>query len=156
MRLVHISIVIIFSLSGAIGFMTTASASAEEDRNVVAKLDRQFQSAVKSNNAEVMANILHEQMVLILSDGRISTREEQLSEARSRTYSYEIQDEDPGTQTVRVFGDSAVVTAHLRIKGSSGKDSFDRHVWFSDTYVCTPRGWRYFVGQVGAVVRYPP
>jgi ketosteroid isomerase-like protein len=132
-----------------IGHLGGVMASAEEDRQMVADLDRQFQSAVKHNDAEAMAKILHSQMVLILSDGRVNTRDEQLDEARKKTLVYEIQDEDPGTQTVRVYGDTAVVTALLRIKGISGTKPFDRHIWFSDTYVRTPQGWRYFVGQVG-------
>jgi ketosteroid isomerase-like protein len=136
-------------MAAGIGFMGIALASAEEDRRVVGELDRQFQAAVKHNDAGTMARILHEQMVLILSDGRISTRDEQLDEAREKIFVYEIQDEDPGTQTVRVYGDTAVVTALLRIKGARGGVPFDRHLWFSDTYVRTPKGWRYFVGQVG-------
>lgn len=124
-------------------------ASAEEDRRAVAALDVQFQAAVKRNDADTMAKILHEQMVLIMSDGRVNTRAEQLEEARSKAITYEVQDEDPGSQTVRVHGDTAVVTALLRITGTKGGVPFDRHLWFSDTYVRTSQGWRYFVGQVG-------
>ena len=79
--------------------------------------------------------------------GAISTREEQLQEARERVYEYERQDEDGGTQTVRVWGDTAVVTARLWIKGTSRGVPFNRLVWFSDTYVRTENGWQYFVGQ---------
>jgi ketosteroid isomerase-like protein len=136
-------------LAAGTGYMEMALAAAEEDQRAVAELDRQFQSAVKRNDADAMAKILHEQMVLILSDGRVNTRDEQLEEARSKALIYEIQDEDPGTQTVRVYGDTAVVTALLRIKGTKDGVPFERHLWFSDTYVRTPQGWRYFVGQVG-------
>jgi ketosteroid isomerase-like protein len=129
--------------------MGTSLASDQEDMRVVAGLDRQFQLAVKRNDAESMAKIMHDQMVLILSDGRVNTREEQLEESRSKVLSYEIQDEDPGTQTVRIYGDTAVVTALLHIKGTKTGVPFERHLWFSDTYVRTPQGWRYFVGQVG-------
>lgn len=135
--------------------MGVAVSSAQEDWQVVAALDRQFQTAVKRNDADAMAQILHEQMVLIFSNGQTATREEQLTEARNRTFVYEIQDEEPGTQTVRLYGDTAVVTALLRIKGTQSGVPFDRHVWFSDTYVRTRYGWRYFVGQVGQSHPYP-
>jgi ketosteroid isomerase-like protein len=135
--------------AAGIGSMGISVASVNEDMRIVAALDRQFQLAVKCNDADTMANIMHEQMVLVLSDGRVNTREEQLEEARSKTLTYEIQDEDPGSQTVRVYGDTAVVTALLRIKGTKGGQPFARHLWFSDTYVRTPQGWRYFIGQVG-------
>jgi ketosteroid isomerase-like protein len=123
------------------------AASPESDRKQVAKLDTEFQAAVKRNDAATMARILHEDMVLILGDGRVNTREEQLQEARDKLITYEIQDEDPGTQTVRVHGNVAIVTALLRVKGTTGAKPFDRRLWFSDIYVHTPAGWRYFFGQ---------
>lgn len=52
-----------------------------------------------------------------------------------------------GTQSVRVHGDTAVVTARLRIKGTmTGKD-FERLLWFTDVYVRTPSGGAIFLGQ---------
>ena len=141
----------ILALSGA--WTAAALATPQSDRDEVARLDTEFQSAVKNNDAATMARILHDDMILILGDGRINTRVEQLQEARDRVIEYEIQDEDPGTQTVRVYGNTAVVTARLRIKGTSRGVAFDRHLWFSDTYVRTPAGWRYFFGQ--ASLRLP-
>ncbi len=66
---------------------------------------------------------------------------------------YEVQDEDPGTQVVRVWGNTAVVTALLRIKGTNKGVAFDRRLWFSDTYVRTKQGWKYVFGQ--ASLRLP-
>ena len=67
---------------------------------------------------------------------------------------YEAQVEDPGTQTVRMFGpDVAVVTARLWLKGVHGTgETFDRRVWFSDTYVRTADGWRYAYGQASTAL----
>jgi ketosteroid isomerase-like protein len=67
--------------------------------------------------------------------------------ADSKIIAYEIQDEDPGTQTVSVHGDTAVVTARLRIKGKMSGKEFERRLWFTDVYVRTPSGWHYFLGQ---------
>jgi ketosteroid isomerase-like protein len=135
----------LLALSGS--WTAAAAATPQSDRAEVARLDTEFQSAVKNNDAATMARILHNDMVLVLGDGRINTRAEQLQEARDRLIEYAIQDEDPGTQTVRVYGDTAVVTARLRIKGTSRGIAFERLLWFSDTYVRTAAGWRYFFGQ---------
>ena len=129
------------------------AATPESDRAEVAKLDSEFQAAVKANDAATMARVLHEDMALVLGDGRLNSREEQLKDARHKVIRYEIQDEDPGTQAVRVHGDSAIVTARLRIKGTRQGVPFDRRLWFSDVYVRTPAGWRYFFGQ--ASLRLP-
>jgi ketosteroid isomerase-like protein len=129
------------------------TATPESDRAEVAKLDSEFQAAVKRNDAATMARILHESMVLVLGDGTLNTRDEQLREARDWLITYEIQDEDPGTQAVRVHGDTAIVTARLRIKGTRQGVPFERRLWFSDVYVRTAAGWRYFFGQ--ASLRLP-
>jgi hypothetical protein len=55
--------------------------------------------------------------------------------------------EVPGTQKVRVWGDTAVVTALLWIKYTHEGKELDYKLWFSDTYVRTPKGWRYALGQ---------
>jgi ketosteroid isomerase-like protein len=122
-------------------------ASPEEDRRIIAALDTQYQEAVKRNDAEAMGRILADDFVLVLGTGKTYTRADLLESARSRKIVYEQQDEDPGTQIVRVWNDTAVVTARLWIKGVKEGEAFDRRLWFSDTYVRTPAGWRYVFGQ---------
>lgn len=126
-----------------------ANAARADARQIVAKLDTEFQAAVKVNDASIMERILHEDMVLVHGNGTTDTRAELIEEARNKVITYEQQDEDPGTQTVRVWGDTAVVTARLWVKGvRQGGTAFDRRVWFSDIYIRTPKGWRYVFGQV--------
>ena len=122
-------------------------ASPEQDRTEVAAMDTRYQEAVKRNDAETMAQILHEDFILVLGSGKTHTRADLLNEARSGRIRYEKQDEDPGTQTVRLWGDTAVVTARLWLKGVAEGKAFERRLWFSDTYVRTPKGWRYAFGQ---------
>ena len=125
-----------------------AFASSEEDRRVVAALDTEYQAAVERNDAETMARILHPDMILVVGRGTVFTREDLLRSARERDYVYERQVEDEGTQIVRLYGaDTAIVTALLWLKGVGPDGPFDRRLWFSDTYVRTPGGWRYAFGQ---------
>ena len=141
-------------LAMSLAVATAAQGSPEEeDRKAVAALDTEFQAAVKNHDVATIDRILHDDMVLILGDGRVVTREDHLAAAREKEILYEIQDEDPGTQVVRVAGDTAVVTARLWLKGVREGVPFDRRLWFSDTYVRTPKGWKYFFGQ--ASLRLP-
>ena len=57
------------------------------------------------------------------------------------------QEEEAGSQRVRVWGDTAVVTALLWIKAVQEGKPIDYKLWFSDTYGRTPTGWRYVFGQ---------
>lgn len=63
--------------------------------------------------------------------------------------------EEPGTQTVSVHGDVAIVTALLWLKGSTGGQPIERRLWFSDTYVRTANGWKYLFGQASLPLPLP-
>lgn len=122
-----------------------ALASSADDAKAVARLDTQYQAAVKANDADTMARILADDFVLVIGSGKTFTKEDLLQSARNKDFIYEHQEDTE--QTVRVWRDTAVVTAKLWLKGTQNGKPFDRTVWFSDTYVRTPGGWRYVFGQ---------
>ena len=124
-----------------------ASATPAADAEAVAALDTEYQAAVGRNDATTMDRILADDFVLVLGNGSVHTKAELLGEARAGSITWEQQTEVDASQQVRVWGDTAVVTAKLWVKGSSGGQSFDRKLWFSDTYVRTPKGWKYVLGQ---------
>ncbi len=121
------------------------AGSTEDDARAVAALDTEYQAAVKSNDAAAMDRILADDFVLVTGRGKVYTKADLLEEARKKSTAYEKQDELE--QKVRVWGDTAVVTALLWIKGTSDGKPIDRKLWFSDTYVRTPKGWKYAFGQ---------
>ncbi len=140
---------------GALAMSSAAYADANQDRATVAALDTEYQAAVERNDADAMERILHDDMILVIGRGLVFTREDLLRSAREEEYSYEIQAEEEGTQSVRLYGENtAVVTALLRLKGVGPQGPFDRRLWFSDTYVRTPQGWRYAFGQ--SSINLPP
>src|SRR6266704_5393551 len=138
-------ILIIIALS--FGTATDLNASPEEDAKTVAALDTKYQAAVKSNDASTMDQILADDFILVTGRGGVFSRADLIDQARKKEVTYERQDEEPGTQTVRVWGDTVVVTALLWIKSVQGGKPADYKLWFSDTYVRTPNGWRYVFGQ---------
>lgn len=124
-----------------------ALAAPNADRETVARIDRAYQAAVKRNDARAMAKILHPSFQLVMGDGRRFGRKQLLDDARTGRFTYELQDEEAGTQKVQIWGDTAIVTAKLLIKARSGGQMIDRTLWFSDTYVRTEAGWKYLFGQ---------
>jgi len=130
-----------------------AQASPEDDAKAVAALDTEYQTAVERNDAATMARILAYDFTLVTGRGQSFDKAALLDSARKPLAIYELQREEPGTQKVRVSGDTAVVTALLNLKGVREGKPFDYSLWFSDTYVRTPTGWRYFFGQ--ASLRLP-
>jgi ketosteroid isomerase-like protein len=142
-------------LTAGFALALVPAGTARDDAHVVAALDTEFQAAVKHNDAAAIARIQAEDMILVTGRGATFTRDDHVKAAQNQERTYEQQDELPGTQTVRVWGGTAVVTALLWIKGTakSGK-AFDYKLWFSDTYVRTPAGWKYAFGQ--ASLPLPP
>ena len=122
-----------------------ANGNSADDAKTVAALDTEYQAAVKSGDAATMSRILADNFVVISGSGKVYTKADLLDMARTGRVQYEHQEDT--NQTVRVWHDTAVVTAELWAKGTDMGKPFDFHVWFSDTYVRTPAGWRYVHGQ---------
>jgi hypothetical protein len=57
---------------------------------------------------------------------------------------------------VRLWQNTAVVTALLWEKGTNKGTPFDYKLWFSDTYVRTASGWRYVFGQASLPLPQTP
>lgn len=124
---------------------TSRAGSSADDEKAVAALDTEYQAAVKKNDIETMDRILADDFVLVTGLGKIYTKADLLEEARSKRMVYEHQEDS--AQKVRVWGDTAVVTALLWAKGTEDGKAFDYKLWFSDTYVRTPTGWHYVFAQ---------
>jgi ketosteroid isomerase-like protein len=131
----------------ALATTSKLNASAEEDAKTVAALDTKYQVAVKANDAATMDQILADDFILVTGRGKVFNKADLLDSARKKEVTYERQDEELGSQKVRVWRDTAVVTALLWIKSLQGGKPADYKLWFSDTYVRTPTGWRYAFGQ---------
>src|SRR5580698_5601490 len=112
-----------------------SNPSIEDDKKTVVALDAEYQAAVKINDASTMSRILADDFILVTGSGKAFTKVDMVNDAKAAATNYERNDED--IQTVRVWGNTAVVTAKLWEKGSTSGQSFDRRFWFSDTYVRT-------------------
>jgi ketosteroid isomerase-like protein len=139
MRLVtHLALLGVAGL--ALATLGAAPDSRAADEKAVADLDTQYQAAVEKNDADTMARILLDDFVLVVGNGTVYNKADLIKSAKDKDFVWEHQVEDPGTQKVRVHGDTAVVTARLWLKGTSGGKPIDKKLWFSDTYVRTPPG----------------
>lgn len=140
--------ILLISIVGLVVFVMSVhqtGALLPDNKKVLAELDAEYQLAVQKNDAETMNRILHEDFALVLGDGRSVGREHLLKLARDKTIVWEKQ--ESSDRTVRVWGDTAVVTALLHEKGVRGGKTIEQKLWFSDTYVRTAKGWRYVFGQ---------
>jgi ketosteroid isomerase-like protein len=129
----------------------TSRSSPSSEADVIKDLDTRYQKAVEQNDAATMDTLLAEDFMLVTGSGKAYTKADLLSEASSGRIHYDRQDDEG--QTVRTWGDTAVISAKLTAKGSESGKPFEYQVWFSDTYVKTRTGWRYVFGQSSLPVR---
>jgi ketosteroid isomerase-like protein len=146
MRALRLFSIPVLTVGGIVlfGFVRPVAPIAD-DKAIVAALDTRYQAAVKANDAAGMGAILADDFILVTGMGKVFTKADLLESARSKSITWEHQEDT--NQTVRVWGNTAVVTALLWEKGVGGGQTIDKRLWFSDTYVRTPSGWRYVFGQ---------
>src|SRR5690242_976163 len=79
--------------------------------NDVAALDTEFQAATGRKDVAAIDRLLPDDYILITSKGQVETKAGLLAEARDPKVIYTHQEDS--RQTVRVWGDTAVITALL-------------------------------------------
>ena len=115
------------------------------ERTIIA-LDAEYQDAVRRNDADAIARLLPLEFILVTGRGKVFTRSDLILEASEQIFFYERQEDSE--QRVRVYADDvAVITALLWCKGTERGAPFDYKLWFSDTYLRRPEGWRYTFAQ---------
>ena len=134
--------------------ISSQSSGQDDVKKIIVELDRAYQEAVKNNDAKTMARILADDFVLVTGKGKAFSKENLLKEAREGETIYERQEDSE--QIVRVWGDTAVITALLWVKGTSAGKSFEYRLWFSDVYKRTPNGWRYVFAQAAQPLAKEP
>jgi uncharacterized protein (TIGR02246 family) len=131
---------------------SSPAASAEvslndDDAKAVSALDGEYQAAVKANDSTTMDRILADDFVLVGGAGQSWTKADLLKQARDKQGKYERHEVEQGTQKVRVWHDTAVVTETVWVKGTENGKPVDHKVSVTATYVRTPGGWRYVSSQ---------
>ena len=107
----------------------------------------EFHSAVKANDARTIDRILADDFVLMHGAGPGVSKADILKQAREKQARYEHHEVEEGSQNVRVWRDTAVVTETLWVKGAEQGRPVDEKVAVTETYARTPDGWRYVSGQ---------
>ena len=125
------------------------------DAQMVGALDTVYRAAIKANDIAIMDQILADDFVLVSDSGASLTKADLINQAREKQTIYEDEEVEEGTQKVRVWRDTAVVTELLRIKGTRDQNPFDYKIRFSATYVRTATGWRYVFGQASIPLPKP-
>ena len=115
------------------------------DEDDVLRAERELALCYQNSDAACIEQGVMEDYILINSMGKISTRADDLAEAKKGDPKYEIFENHD--MKARLHGDSAVVTGVTHTKGISGGQPFDAEFRFTDTFVKDHGRWRLWAGQ---------
>jgi ketosteroid isomerase-like protein len=122
----------------------TAAVSSAQDTDAaiqtkIIALEKAWNQAYKIGDTKALDAILDKSIVLINDDGSIQTKAEFLASVHA-TNSQE-QQVSPESMHVRVFGDVAIASGVMRVKGTEGGKSYVRREQFVDTWLYKGGKW---------------
>jgi ketosteroid isomerase-like protein len=115
-------------------------AQESDDANAVLQTERDLAAAYQRGDADRIAHGVMEDYTLTNSTGKITTRADDIAEAKKNDPKYEIFENYD--MKVRVHGGTAVVIGKTHTKGISGGKPFDSQFQFTDTFVKEGGLWR--------------
>jgi ketosteroid isomerase-like protein len=110
------------------------------------KLEAEFAEAIIKNDPGAIERLVADEWIIINADGGIIDKERFLDVIKSGTLTHEIMESD--NMRVRVYGDSAVVTALTRTKGKFMGQEFGTHERATDFFVRLNGQWRCVLTQL--------
>ena len=132
-------IAVVFALTFLTSLML-ALAQENDQGNAVLQTERDLAMAYQRGEADAIAQGVMEDYTLTNSMGKVTTRADDIAEAKKNDPKYEIFENYD--MNARVHGDAAVVTGKTHTKGISGGKPFDSVFQFTDTFVKDGGRWR--------------
>ena len=117
-----------------------------DEANAVLQTERDLATAYLKSDADGIEQGMMEDYTLTNSMGKITTRADDIGEAKKNDPKYEIFENYD--MKVCVHGDTAVVTGKTHTKGISGGKPFGFQFQFTDTFVKDGGRWRLLAGHV--------
>jgi len=134
-----------------LGLGVLAETPTPED--AVLKVERDLAKAYQRSDVAGITKGVMENYTLTNSSGKVTTRADDLGEAKKVDPKYEIfENED---MKIRVHGGTAVVLGITHVKGVSGGKPFEARFKFTDTFVNDNGQWRLYAGHVTKLVSPP-
>jgi ketosteroid isomerase-like protein len=112
------------------------------------KVEKGFVDAIAKNDLEGIERFVADDWIIINADGGITDRERFLGVIKSAELTHEMMESDD--IRVRVYGDSAVVSALTRSKGKFMGQEFTTHERSTDVFVKRDGQWRCVLTQLTA------
>ena len=115
----------------------------------LAQVEEEFADAIMQNDTELIARFVTDDWIIINSDGGIIERKRFLDVIRSGTLTHEMVKSDE--MRVRVYGDTAIVSALTRSRGKFMGQEFSTRERATDVFVKRGGKWQCVLTQLTGV-----
>jgi len=119
---------------------SAAAAASPQDEKAILRVEQTWCEAFRTNNADTIAAIEDEDYTLTNSRAELSTRTDDIVQAKAHAIEY--SQFDNHDQNVRHYGDTAIVTGITSLEGVSGDKPFKLNVRFTDILVHRNGEWK--------------
>lgn len=124
---------------------TVCAAAQESEAAVKSKviaLEQLWNQAYKSGDTKALDSILDDGIVLVNDDGSVQTKKEFLSSVKAPSSGTAQQQQvSPESFSVHVYGNVAIATGIMRVKGEEAGRSYNRRERFVDTWINKRGTW---------------
>ena len=128
------------------GAVATAAPTYSMDEAAVLHAEKEFSAAVAANDTRGIANLTAEDWQIIDSDGHIIPRNTFLRVIASGMLKHtSLSNSD---ETIRAYGNAAVVTAHSRSEGTYAGNAFSTDEISTGVWIRKDKRWRCVMTQL--------
>jgi ketosteroid isomerase-like protein len=127
-------------MSVVIVFGTITVAGDDEVEEEVLRVEEQFAQAIVKNDPEAIGRVVADDWIIIDPNGEIVDRTRFFEVIKSGALTHELMESED--LRVRVYGDSAVVTAVTRTKGTFMGQEFSTQERATDVFVKREGRWQ--------------
>ncbi len=128
--------------------IATLRAQAQVDtqaatQSKIVALEQLWNQAYKAGDTKALNSILDDAIVLVNDDGSVQTKAEFLATVKTSSPQSAAQQQQvaPESFKVHVFGNVAIATGVMRVKGVEGGKPYTRHERFVDTWLLKHGTW---------------
>lgn len=133
-------LVILLCLAGT---ASLAQTSDQATKSKIAALEQLWNQAYKSADTKALDSILDDAIVLVNDDGSVQTKAEFLASVKSSASQASAQQQQvaPESLNVEVYGNVAIATGVMRVRGLEGGKAYTRRERFVDTWLLKRGNW---------------
>lgn len=125
------------------GVLLPAQTADQATKGKIAALEQLWNQAYKSADTKALSSILDDAIVLVNDDGSVQTKAEFLASVKSSASQPSAQQQQvaPESLNVEVYGNVAIATGVMRVKGIESGKSYTRRERFVDTWLLKRGNW---------------